>query len=236
MTVDLPEPVGPTSAKNSASVKSILAGSRNEANPSISSTIGRISTSFSGPADSGGDLVVQLREYRRHSLVPRLLGVAVVGEQLIRRRDLGPGNVTAVRGNPEGSGELRVDAYLECVRHPQDRVPPHPAWARLAQPPPQVVLPERAGLRLELGQGAPDRPQPPSRGDRYLGHPGRDRRGRLDQADHARVGLLAKVDRDRRAAVVDWAVRGQRLTPVQMPERHVVRRYGEDRGREAGLD
>src|ERR1700733_10141755 len=166
MTVDLPEPVGPTSAKNSASVKSILAGSRNEANPSISSTIGRISASFSGPADSGGDLVVQLREQRRHSLVPHLLGVAVVGEQLVRRRDLGPGNVTAMGGNPEGSGELRVDAYLECVRHRRDRVLTQPGAGRLAQPHPQVVLTVRAGLRLELGQGAPARPQPPARGDR----------------------------------------------------------------------
>ena len=42
MTVDLPEPVGPTRAKKSASVKSILAASRNEANPFMSSTIGRI--------------------------------------------------------------------------------------------------------------------------------------------------------------------------------------------------
>src|SRR3984885_13446050 len=157
MTVDLPEPVGPTSAKNSASVKSILAGSRNEANPSRSSTIGRMSASFSGPADGGGDLVVQLREQRRHPLVPHLLGVAVVGEQLIWRRDLGPGNVTAVGGNPEGSGELRVDAHLECVRHRRDRVLTQPGTGRLAQPDPQVGLAERAGLRLELDQGAADR-------------------------------------------------------------------------------
>src|SRR6202034_3899608 len=168
MTVDLPEPVGPTSAKNSASVKSILAGSRNEANPSISSTIGRMSASFSGPANGGGDLVVQLREERRHPLVPHLLGVAVVGEQLIRRRDLGPGIVTAVGGNPEGSGELRVDAHLERVRQDRGRVLTQPGAGRLPQPHPQVVLTERAGLRLQLSQGAPDRPQPLSRGDRYL--------------------------------------------------------------------
>jgi hypothetical protein len=40
-TVDLPEPVGPTSAKKSASVKSTTVGSRNTANPSRSSLIGR---------------------------------------------------------------------------------------------------------------------------------------------------------------------------------------------------
>src|ERR1700683_3756673 len=148
MTVDLPEPVGPTSAKNSASVKSILAGSRNEANPSISSTIGRMSASFSGPADGGGDLVVQLREQRRHPLVPHLLGVAVVGEQLIRRRDLGPGNVTAVGGNPERSGEFRVDAHLERVRHHRDRVLTQPGAGRLA--PARAATPSVSPPRASL--------------------------------------------------------------------------------------
>src|ERR1700733_8469111 len=139
MTVDLPEPVGPTSAKNSASVKSILAGSRNEANQSTTSTIGRLSASFSGAAAGRGDLVVQLREQRRPPLGPHLLGGAVVGEQLIRRRDLGPGNVTAVGGNPEGSGELRVDAHLERVRQARGRVLTQPGAGRLPQPPPQHV-------------------------------------------------------------------------------------------------
>ena len=43
MTVDLPEPVGPTSAKYSAPVKSTVVGSRKDPNPAISSSTGRIS-------------------------------------------------------------------------------------------------------------------------------------------------------------------------------------------------
>ena len=51
ITVDLPEPVGPTRAKNSASPKSTCASSRNEAKPCMSSVIGRIAVPFllSGP-------------------------------------------------------------------------------------------------------------------------------------------------------------------------------------------
>ena len=43
ITVDLPEPVGPISAKYSAPPKSTVVGSRNDPNPAISSSTGRIS-------------------------------------------------------------------------------------------------------------------------------------------------------------------------------------------------
>ena len=43
ITVDLPDPVGPTSAKYSAPAKSTVVGSRNEANPAMSNNTGRIS-------------------------------------------------------------------------------------------------------------------------------------------------------------------------------------------------
>ena len=43
MTVDLPEPVGPTRAKKSAPAKSTVVGSRKDAKPAISSSTGRIS-------------------------------------------------------------------------------------------------------------------------------------------------------------------------------------------------
>jgi hypothetical protein len=43
ITVDLPAPVGPTSAKYSVPVKSTVVGSRNAANPCICRTTGRIS-------------------------------------------------------------------------------------------------------------------------------------------------------------------------------------------------
>ena len=42
MTVDLPDPVGPTSAKKSASRKSMRVGSRNTVNPCRSSRTGSI--------------------------------------------------------------------------------------------------------------------------------------------------------------------------------------------------
>src|ERR1700733_3303704 len=103
MTVDLPDPVGPTSAKKSASVKSIVAASLNEAKPFMSSTIGRmVCASFGGFRGSPpglaqcgsagglrlfprrGDLLVQPREQRRDPFVADLLGGAVVSEKLVR--------------------------------------------------------------------------------------------------------------------------------------------------------
>ena len=44
--VDLPDPVGPTRAKKSASLKSTWVRSRKEAKPSMSSAIGRITDPF----------------------------------------------------------------------------------------------------------------------------------------------------------------------------------------------
>ena len=46
MTVDFPDPVGPTRAKKSASAKSTWVGSRKEAKPFMSSTTGRMAGSF----------------------------------------------------------------------------------------------------------------------------------------------------------------------------------------------
>ena len=43
ITVDLPEPVGPTRAKYSTPAKSTVVGSRKDPNPAISSSTGRIS-------------------------------------------------------------------------------------------------------------------------------------------------------------------------------------------------
>ena len=122
MTVDLPEPVGPTSAKKSASVKSILAASRNEANPFISSTIGRIGASSSARAVTAGgrgDLVVQPREQRRHPRVLHLLLGAVVGEQLIGAA-AHAGRVGAARARRRG--ELGIDPHLEGVGQHRGRV------------------------------------------------------------------------------------------------------------------
>ena len=66
MTVDLPDPVGPTSAKKLASVKSTRVGARKAANPFMSSTTGRIPVLPSLAGHIGaGDLIVQFGEQRR---------------------------------------------------------------------------------------------------------------------------------------------------------------------------
>src|SRR6201988_2662837 len=79
MTVDFPEPVGPTRAKKSASPKSPCASSLKEAKPCRSSVIGRFVFLFSSSAGrrqfcavGGGGLVVQLTEQGR---VPRVAHV-----------------------------------------------------------------------------------------------------------------------------------------------------------------
>src|SRR5690349_22639509 len=88
MTVDLPEPVGPTRAKKLASVKSTRVGARKAANPFMSSTTGRIAVPLSQLCSLtgrlGGDFFVQLGEQRRDLGVGHGDGGAVVGEQLPR--------------------------------------------------------------------------------------------------------------------------------------------------------
>src|SRR6202035_5790588 len=237
ITVDFPDPVGPTRAKKSASPKSTCASSLKEAKPCRSSMIGRIVflPSSAGPgqpgtisvaAAGGGDLVVQLAEQGRDPRVADLPGGAVVGEQLPRC----PGG--AGLGGPwrlvRLGRELRVDAHLKGVGQDLDGVVAQPGAGRLAQVHPQVVVAVVAGLGLELRERAVHGPQPAPGGHRDVSDPGGNAGGGLDQADDAGVVLLAEVHGQRRAAVVHRGGRGPRLPPVQVAERHVERGDGED--------
>src|SRR5579859_1922161 len=142
MTVDLPEPVGPTRAKKLASVKSTRVGARKAANPFMSSTTGRMAVPLSAGRIGAGDFFVELGEQRRDLGVHHGDGGAVVGEQLPG----GPGDAGIGRLRPPGpdrGGELGIDADLEGVRQDAGDRLAQPRPGRLAHPDPQVVLPER---------------------------------------------------------------------------------------------
>ena len=120
-------------------------------------------------------------------------------------------------------GEFRVDADLEGVGQRVGDGLPKSGAGRLFHVHPEVVVTEFVGAGHEFGDGAVHGPQPPAGGDRYVGDLGRRRRGGLHQADDVDVVLLAEVHRERGPAVHDGARCGQRLPPVQMTERHVMR-------------
>ena len=113
---------------------------------------------------------------------------------------------------------------------------PQAGAGRLAHVHPQEVVAELLGAGEQFGDGAVT---VRSRRPAVIGTSvtlGRRGRGGLDHADDVRVVLLAEVDRERRAAVHDRARRGQRLPPVQVTERDVVRARGERAGRHVVLE
>ena len=141
ITVDLPEPVGPTSAKYSAPVKSTTAGSRKAAKPCISSRTGRIRPSPSPRAARGCDPVVQPGEQLLDPPVVDRPGAEVLVEQLAGAA-VGAGG--AGRSRPrDRRRELRVDPHLQGVRQQLRDLLAQPRAGLLAHPDPQQVVADR---------------------------------------------------------------------------------------------
>src|SRR5207249_1017852 len=107
-TVDFPEPVGPTRAKKSASVKSIVVGSRKTVYPRRSRRSGRTTGPPPGKASSR-HLRIEPVEQRGDLRISVALAGQVVGEQIPGGPSgaLGPGRCLDVVQH------RRIDAHLQ---------------------------------------------------------------------------------------------------------------------------